>query len=172
MAFDYSKLSRIGGMGDAQKVYAYASSDSIATVTGADYFLPAINELQVNDVIFVSDSDAAATCLERSNYFHFEKRANPINPMPVMIIPAIPTPLGSAAPKNTTSPARANTTSLHWVASTAASFAGVSAFPLAYKNREVATTPDNRATRAVFIHWPGEGLALLLAYLLFLYTRI
>jgi hypothetical protein len=39
MAFDYSKLSRIGGMGDAQKVY---------------------NELQVNDVIFVSDSDAAA----------------------------------------------------------------------------------------------------------------
>ena len=60
MAFDYDKLSRIGGMGDAQKVYAYASSDSIATVTGSDYFLPAINELQVNDVIFVSDSDAAA----------------------------------------------------------------------------------------------------------------
>ena len=60
MAFDYSKLSRIGGMGDSQKVYAYASADSIATVTGADYFLPAINELQVNDVIFVSDSDAAA----------------------------------------------------------------------------------------------------------------
>ena len=60
MAFDYSKLSRIGGMGDAQKVYSYASADSIATVTGSDYFLPAINELQVNDVIFVSDSDAAA----------------------------------------------------------------------------------------------------------------
>lgn len=60
MAFDYSKLSRIGGMGDAQKVYSYASTDSIATVTGSDYFLPAINELQVNDVIFVSDSDAAA----------------------------------------------------------------------------------------------------------------
>tara|TARA_R110002073_G_scaffold140190_1_gene290580 strand:- start:729 stop:986 length:258 start_codon:yes stop_codon:yes gene_type:complete len=60
MAFDYSKLSRIGGMGDAQKVYSYASVDSIATVTGSDYFLPAINELQVNDVIFVSDSDAAA----------------------------------------------------------------------------------------------------------------
>ena len=60
MAFDYSKLSRIGGMGDAQKVYSYAFADSIATVTGSDYFLPAINELQVNDVIFVSDSDAAA----------------------------------------------------------------------------------------------------------------
>jgi hypothetical protein len=45
MAFDYTKLSRIGGMGDSQKVYAYASSDSIATVTGANYFLPAINEL-------------------------------------------------------------------------------------------------------------------------------
>ena len=60
MAFDYSKLSRIGGMGDAQKVYSYASPDSIATVTGANYFLPAVNELQVNDVIFVSDRDAAA----------------------------------------------------------------------------------------------------------------
>ena len=60
MAFDYSKLSRIGGMGDAQKVYSYASPDSIDTVTGANYFLPAVNELQVNDVIFVSDSDAAA----------------------------------------------------------------------------------------------------------------
>ena len=33
---------------------------TLATVTGANYFLPAINELQVNDVIFVSDSDAAA----------------------------------------------------------------------------------------------------------------
>ncbi len=53
MAFDYTKLSRIGGMGDSQKVYAYASTDSIATVTGADYFLPAINELEVNDIIFV-----------------------------------------------------------------------------------------------------------------------
>ena len=60
MAFDYTKLSRIGGMGDSQKVYAYASPDSIATVTGANYFLPAINELEVNDIIFVSDSDAAA----------------------------------------------------------------------------------------------------------------
>ena len=60
MAFDYDKLSRIGGMGDAQKVYAYASSDSIATVTGSNDFLPALNELQGNDVIFVSDSDAAA----------------------------------------------------------------------------------------------------------------
>ncbi len=63
MAFDYTKLSRIGGMGDSQKVFAYASSDSIATVTGANYFLPAINELQVNDVIIVSDSDAAAVTI-------------------------------------------------------------------------------------------------------------
>ena len=63
MAFDYTKLSRIGGMGDSQKVYAYASPDSITTVTASDYFLPAINELEVNDIIFVSDSDAAAVTI-------------------------------------------------------------------------------------------------------------
>ena len=63
MAFDITKFSRIGGSGDGQKLYAYASSDSIATVTGSDYFLPMINELQVNDVILVSDSDAAAVTI-------------------------------------------------------------------------------------------------------------
>ena len=63
MAFDYTKLSRIGGSGDSQKVYAYASTESIATVTGSDFFLPAINELNVNDVILVSDTDAAAVTI-------------------------------------------------------------------------------------------------------------
>ena len=63
MAFDITKFSRIGGSGDAQKLYAYSSPDSIATVTGSDYFLPVINELQVNDVILVSDSDAAAVTI-------------------------------------------------------------------------------------------------------------
>ena len=62
MAFDYTKLSRIGGSGDSQKVYAYASTESIATVTGSDFFLQAINELNVNYVL-VSDTDAAAVTI-------------------------------------------------------------------------------------------------------------
>lgn len=88
---------------------------------------------------------------------HFEYRAKAINPMKVIKIPAIPIEFGNSAPRKRTSPARAKITSLHWVASTAATFVGVSALPLACKNKEVAITPDNRATNAVFIHCPGKG---------------
>lgn len=70
----------------------------------------------------------------KKNYF--DAVANATNPIIVMRIPVVPRKLGRPAPRKRTSPARANTTSLHWVASTAASFAGVSALPLAYRNME------------------------------------
>ena len=63
MAFDYTKLSRIGGSGDAQKLFAYSAPESLATMTGLNYFLPAINELEVNDIVIVSDSRTAAATI-------------------------------------------------------------------------------------------------------------
>jgi hypothetical protein len=60
MAFLRSGFSRIGGSGDSGTVWKYASTDSIATALGANYFLPAIGEIAVNDVVMVSDSDGTA----------------------------------------------------------------------------------------------------------------
>lgn len=57
MAFSRSGLSRIGSSaGDAPTIYSYTTTDTIATVNTADYFLDAINEIEVNDVIFVASS--------------------------------------------------------------------------------------------------------------------
>jgi|TARA_B110000285_G_C14797097_1_gene455695 hypothetical protein len=59
MAFLRSGLSRIGGSGDSGAAWKYASTDSIATALGDDYFLPAISEISVNDLILVSDSNGS-----------------------------------------------------------------------------------------------------------------
>jgi hypothetical protein len=63
MAFSRAGLSRIGGSGNSRPTWVYASTDAPATVAGADYFLEAINELAVGDVVLIVDTDAPAVTL-------------------------------------------------------------------------------------------------------------
>tara|TARA_R110000751_G_scaffold14878_1_gene48191 strand:+ start:257 stop:535 length:279 start_codon:yes stop_codon:yes gene_type:complete len=59
MAFYRPALSRIGGSGDSGAAWKYSSTDSIADALADDYFLPAISEIGVNDLILVSDSNGS-----------------------------------------------------------------------------------------------------------------
>lgn len=57
MAFSRDGLSKIGGQNsDAFAVWAYKTADTIATVNTADYFLSAINEINLGDMILVYSS--------------------------------------------------------------------------------------------------------------------
>lgn len=58
MAFLRAGLARVSSSAntDAPTVWAYTTADTIADVNTADYFLSAINEIALNDVIFVVSS--------------------------------------------------------------------------------------------------------------------
>lgn len=58
MAFLRSGFYQIGPGGNGPRLWMYNTPDAIATVIAADYFLDAINELQVNDVLIVVSSNA------------------------------------------------------------------------------------------------------------------
>tara|TARA_R110000796_G_scaffold4218_4_gene16033 strand:+ start:3414 stop:3671 length:258 start_codon:yes stop_codon:yes gene_type:complete len=55
MPFLRDELSRVGGSGDSRAMFSYSSIESISTMTAADYFLPAADELQVGDIIWLVD---------------------------------------------------------------------------------------------------------------------
>ena len=63
MAFDLQNLGRVGsGLANGPALWSYGSADdAYATIGAADYFLPAINELEVGDQIYVVDSAGVAT---------------------------------------------------------------------------------------------------------------
>lgn len=56
MAFSIDGLYQIGPGGNGPRLWAYNSTDAIATVIAADYFLPVIDQLQINDVLMVVSS--------------------------------------------------------------------------------------------------------------------
>lgn len=56
MAFSLDGFYQIGPCGNGPRMWIYNTTDAVATVIAADYFLPAINELQVNDVILMVTS--------------------------------------------------------------------------------------------------------------------
>lgn len=56
MAFTRSSLYQVGPGGNSPRLWMYSTADTVATVNTADYFLAAINELKVNDVLFVVSS--------------------------------------------------------------------------------------------------------------------
>ena len=57
MAFARSGLARVSGANtDAGSMWMYSTADAIATVIAADYFLDAINEINLNDLIVVTSS--------------------------------------------------------------------------------------------------------------------
>ena len=76
---------------------------------------------------------------------------NAKSPIMVIKIPNNPIPEGKLACKNRISPPKAKNTSPDCVASTMTSFEALSALLLAYKNNEVAITPENSAMIATFI---------------------
>ena len=64
MSFLRSGLQRIGGANsDAGSLWMYASADAMTAIRAADYFLDAINELNVNDVIIVSSATGGTPLL-------------------------------------------------------------------------------------------------------------
>jgi|TARA_B100000513_G_scaffold140765_1_gene64213 hypothetical protein len=57
MAFTRSSLARIGtANSDAGAVWIYKSADAIGTVRAANYFLGAVDEIKLNDILFLVTS--------------------------------------------------------------------------------------------------------------------
>lgn len=57
MAFSRDGLARVGtANSDAGALWIYKSTDTIATINTADYFLSAINEINLNDILFIVSS--------------------------------------------------------------------------------------------------------------------
>jgi len=56
MAFSRDGLCRIGGSGDGGSTWQYTSADAKTDVDDADYFLDAINELNIGDLIICKDT--------------------------------------------------------------------------------------------------------------------
>ena len=56
MAYSIDGLYQVGPGGNAPRLWMYSTTDPIATVIAADYFLEAITELQVNDVVMAVTS--------------------------------------------------------------------------------------------------------------------
>lgn len=63
MAFSINGLYQLGPGGNAPRVWVYSTTDAVATVIAADYFLPAINELQVNDCLLLVTSTGGTPAL-------------------------------------------------------------------------------------------------------------
>lgn len=56
MAFARSGLCRIGGSGTGGSTWQYTSTDAKTVVDNADYFLDAINEFNIGDLIICKDT--------------------------------------------------------------------------------------------------------------------
>ena len=61
MAFSRDGLCRIGGSGTGGSTWQYTSADPKTTVDNADYFLAAISELALGDLIICKDTSTPAT---------------------------------------------------------------------------------------------------------------
>lgn len=56
MAFARTGLCRIGGSGDGGSTWQYTSADAKTVVDNADYFLAAISELAIGDLVICKDT--------------------------------------------------------------------------------------------------------------------
>ena len=61
MAFARTGLCRIGGSGTGGSTWQYTSTDAKTDVDDADYFLAAISELALGDLIICKDTSTPAT---------------------------------------------------------------------------------------------------------------
>lgn len=56
MAFSRDGLCRIGGSGNGGSTWQYTSTDAKAVIDNADYFLYAISEFEIGDLIICKDT--------------------------------------------------------------------------------------------------------------------
>ncbi len=68
MAFARDGLCRIGGSGNGGSTWQYTSADAKTVVDNADYFLAAISELAVGDLIICKDTTTPATPIVTITY--------------------------------------------------------------------------------------------------------
>ena len=68
MAFSLTGLCRIGGSGDGGSTWQYTSADAKTVVDNADYFLAAISELAVGDLVICKDTTTPATPIVTITY--------------------------------------------------------------------------------------------------------
>ena len=53
MAFERSGLCRVGGSGVGAATWQYSTTEATTAPAGTNYFLPAINELELGDVVII-----------------------------------------------------------------------------------------------------------------------
>ena len=68
MSFYRTGLCRIGGSGTGGSTWQYTSADAKTVVDNADYFLAAINELAVGDLVICKDTTTPATPIVTITY--------------------------------------------------------------------------------------------------------
>ena len=68
MAFARTGLCRIGGSGNGGSTWQYTSADAKAAVDNADYFLAAISELAIGDLVICKDTTNAAAPVVHLTY--------------------------------------------------------------------------------------------------------
>ena len=68
MSFDRTGLCRIGGSGNGGSTLQYTSADAKTVVDNADYFLAAISELAVGDLVICKDTTTPATPIVTITY--------------------------------------------------------------------------------------------------------
>jgi C4-dicarboxylate-specific signal transduction histidine kinase len=62
MAFSRDGLAKLGtANSDAGSAWLYKSADAAAAVTASDYFLSAINEMKLLDVVYIIDTAGVVT---------------------------------------------------------------------------------------------------------------
>lgn len=55
MAFERKYLSRVGGSGESNAIWIYASTEAVSNVLAANFFDPAVAEIKKGDVMLVVD---------------------------------------------------------------------------------------------------------------------
>lgn len=79
MAFDQSFFSPVGSVSSAAPtIYSYETTDTISQVSAADYFDDKKFQLNVNDLIYVSASDA-------DRYIVYKGEGNPSGGLPLSL---------------------------------------------------------------------------------------
>jgi hypothetical protein len=68
MAFARTGLCRIGGSGNGGSTWQYTSTDNKAAIDNADYFLKAIDELSIGDLIICKDTTTATAPIVHLTY--------------------------------------------------------------------------------------------------------
>ena len=68
MSFNRTGLCRIGGSGNGGSTWQYTSADAKTVVDDANYFLAAINELAVGDLVICKDTTTPATPIVTITY--------------------------------------------------------------------------------------------------------